>query len=142
MAQDRSEAVGLALEVSTPLGMQLNAQVEAVQVPSVAGEFGVLPGHVPLLAALRPGVLRYRKDGVSVIAAVGSGYAEVDGKHVRLIADFFARPEDVNTDEARKDLGLAEERLKSAAAMSGGPELQEAQRALDWARARLDLVAN
>jgi F-type H+-transporting ATPase subunit epsilon len=132
----------LALEVATPLGLQLDTHVESVQVPSVGGELGVLPGHVPLLAATKPGLLKYKKDGASVLAAVGAGYAEVDSKQVRLIAEFFMTPAEVDADEARKDLARAEERLKSPEGMSGGPEQTEAQRELDWARARLDLIGN
>ena len=142
MAQDHSDAPGLGLEVATPLGMQLDTRVDSVQVTSVAGELGVLPGHVPLLAALKPGLLKYRRDGSSAVAAVGAGYAEVDSKHVRLIAEVFARPEDVNADEARKDLAAAEERLKTPEAASAGPEQVEAQRAVDWARARLELISS
>jgi F-type H+-transporting ATPase subunit epsilon len=137
-----SDTTALGLEISTPLGVALDTHVESVQVPSVAGEFGVLPGHVPLLAAVKPGVLKYKKDGASLMAAVGAGFAEVGSKHVRVIAEFFVRPEDVNAEEARKDLARAEERLKAPAALAGGTERTEAQREWDWARARLDVISS
>ena len=71
-------ASSLALSVATPIGMQLDIEVETVSVPGAAGELGVLPGHLPLLAALKPGVLRYRKQGQAAIAAVGAGFVEAD----------------------------------------------------------------
>jgi F-type H+-transporting ATPase subunit epsilon len=130
----------VALQVATPLGMQLDLEVETVQLPGAAGEFGVLPGHVPLLAAIKPGVLRYRQQGQTLVAAVGSGYAEADAKRVRVISEFFARPQDVSLEEARSDLAKAEERLKHLRAMLGDAEQLEAQGDLDWARARIEVA--
>jgi F-type H+-transporting ATPase subunit epsilon len=121
--------------------MQLDLQVESVQLPGVAGEFGVLPGHIPLLAALKPGVVRYRREGQLVIAAVGAGYAEAGATSVRVISEFFARPEDVSLDEARADLAKAEERLKTMRAQLGDAEQLEAQGDLDWARARIEIAS-
>jgi F-type H+-transporting ATPase subunit epsilon len=121
--------------------MQLDLQVESVQLPGVAGEFGVLPGHIPLLAALRPGVVRYRQQGQTLIAAVGAGYAEAGATNVRVISEFFARPEDVSLDEARADLAKAEERLKTMHAQLGDAEQLEAQGDLDWARARIEIAS-
>ena len=45
----------IRLEIVTPRGRALLASVDEVTAPSVEGEFGVLPGHLPLLAALRTG---------------------------------------------------------------------------------------
>ena len=132
----------VTLQVATPLGMQLDLQVEFVQLPGVSGEFGVLPGHIPMLAALKPGVMRYRHDGQTVIAAIGSGYAEADSKQVRVISEFFARPKDVSLEEAKADLAKAEERLKTLRAMLGDPEQLEAAGDLDWARARIDVATS
>ena len=44
-------AESIQLEIVTPTGVALRTAVSEVTVPSVAGEFGVLPGHVPVLAA-------------------------------------------------------------------------------------------
>jgi F-type H+-transporting ATPase subunit epsilon len=132
------QATALALTVATPLGMQLDLQVESVQLPGVNGEFGVLPNHVELLAALRPGVVRYKKDGQTLIAAVGSGFSEADASHVRVITEFFARPQDVSVEKARADQAAAEERLKGL--VLGETEQVEAQNDLDWALARIEIA--
>ena len=42
----------LKLEVVTPGGLAVRAEADQVEAPSVFGEFGVLPGHLPLLAAM------------------------------------------------------------------------------------------
>jgi F-type H+-transporting ATPase subunit epsilon len=130
----------LALSVATPLGVALDLETESVQVPSVVGELGVLPGHVPLLAAVKPGILAYRRDGQTVRVAIGGGYAEVDFGSVRLLTEFFARTEDVDVEQARRDLDTAESRLKAHDGPIDETEHKEAQRDLDWALARLALV--
>jgi len=130
----------LTLEVATPLGMALSVQTDSVQVPSVAGELGVLPGHVPLLAALKPGILSYRKDGQPIRFAVGAGYVEVTADRVRLIAAFCLERGQVDVEAAQKDRATAETRLKESKASLADLEHQEAQRELDWAEARLTLA--
>ena len=51
----------LTLEVVTPGGTALREQVDEVVAPGEAGEFGVLPGHLPMLADLKVGLLHFRK---------------------------------------------------------------------------------
>jgi len=128
----------LALTVATPLGLQLDLSVESVQLPGVAGEFGVLPGHIELLAALKPGVVRYRLDGRTYLAAIGTGYTEADHTHVRVLSEFFAKAEDIAVEEARIEAATAQERLKTL--VLGDPEQVEAQQDLDWALARIEVA--
>ena len=131
----------VSLTVATPLGMALDVTTTSVQVPSVSGEFGVLPGHLPLLAAVKPGILQY-KDGEQLVkVAVGGGYVEADSARVLLITEFFERREDVDVEDAKSDLAEAEGRLKTIDGTIDDVAHQEAQRAYDWAQARLTLAA-
>jgi F-type H+-transporting ATPase subunit epsilon len=132
------ESTSLALNVATPDGMMLNLEVDSVQLPVVTGEIGVLPGHVPILAALKPGVLKYRSKGQNVVAAIGSGFVEADAKRVRVITEFFAKPEDIETAEAQADADKASQTLRTSTVPLGEPEQVEAQKDLDWALARLE----
>lgn len=132
----------LTLDVTTPLGQALSVETDSVQAPSVAGELGVLPGHVPLLAALRPGILTYKQGGQFLKAAVGGGFVEAAASHVRVITEFFQKPDQVDVEDARKDLEAAEARLKETKATVDDVEYKEAERAQQWAQARLQLVSN
>jgi F-type H+-transporting ATPase subunit epsilon len=135
------EATSLALNVATPNGMMLSLDVDSVQLPAANGEIGILPGHIPILAALKPGVLRYKtKGGQTALAAVGAGFVEADAKRVRVIAEFFALPEDIERGEAAADLERATLNLKNLVAVLGEPAQVEAQKDLDWALARLEVV--
>src|SRR6187549_3469470 len=116
----------LALEVATPLGMALSLQTDSVQVPSVAGEFGVLPGHLPLLAAVKPGILTYKDGGQMLRAAVGGGFVEATADRVRVITEFFVKQGDVDVDAAQKDLATASQRLRETKATIEDVEYKEA----------------
>jgi F-type H+-transporting ATPase subunit epsilon len=73
--------VALSLEIVTPKGRALAASAEEVNVPSADGEMGVLPGHLPTLAAVRPGVVSYRAGGGTewTRCAIGVGFVEISG---------------------------------------------------------------
>jgi len=131
----------LTLEVATPLGLVLNAKVDNVQAPSVNGEFGVLPGHLPLLAAMKPGVLRYRVGNQINVAAVSAGFVEAGSDKVLMLTDAFLAPKDIDDAAARGELERAEADLAGFGQEYEGREFEELQRRIDWARARLDAKA-
>lgn len=130
----------LSLEIATPVGLALSTECESIAAPSVQGEFGVFAGHLPLLAALRAGVVKYRVDGKDLLAAVGPGFVEAGPHKVLLLTDSFARPNDVDADKVRAELEDAEKRLSALATDYSGVEYDEIMRDIDWAHARLAIV--
>jgi F-type H+-transporting ATPase subunit epsilon len=138
MAQDPEL---LTLEVATPLGLALRAQAESVAAPSVEGEFAVLAGHLPLLAALRPGVLKYRVGGKDHVAAVGAGFVEAGPDKVLLLCDVFATPAEIDTALVQAELENAEQELASYGERYEGARYEELQRRIDWCFARLQAKA-
>lgn len=131
----------LQLDVVTPTGSVLSMQVDSVQAPSVQGEFGVLPNHLPLLAALKCGLLVWEVEGKRNVAAIGPGFVEGGPDKVLLLTDLFAAPADIKPDAVRKELSEAEEALKAFDELYEGPDYNELQRDIDWAHARLEAYA-
>ncbi len=131
----------LTLEVATPVGLALKLDCESVAAPSVQGEFGVLPGHLPLLAALRSGIVKYRVAGEDRFAAVGPGFVEAGPDKVLLLTDVFVRPEDVDAESVREELEEAESRLQALEGAYVGHDYEEVARDIEWANARLELLA-
>lgn len=131
----------LQLDVVTPTGSVLSAKVDSVQAPSVQGEFGVLPNHLPLLAALKCGLLFWEVEGKRHVAAVGPGFVEGGPDKVLLLTDLFALPEAIKPEAVRTELAKAEEALKGFGELYEGPEYNELQRDVDWAQARLEAYA-
>jgi F-type H+-transporting ATPase subunit epsilon len=135
-------AATLKLEVATPDGLALTTEAEMVTAPSVSGEFGVLPGHLPLLAATRAGLLKYRIGGKDEIAAIGPGFVEALPDKVLLLTDAFLKPSAIDRAKAESDLAGAEKALAELKGPHMGGEYEELARALDWARARVDASKN
>jgi F-type H+-transporting ATPase subunit epsilon len=104
----------IELEIVTPLGRQLRTSVDEVTVPSVQGEFGVLPGHLPLLAAVRTGIVSYRIGSETRRCAVGAGFAEVGPEKLVILTDEYTERERItgNIVEVRKELGEVEQQLQ------------------------------
>jgi len=102
----------IQLEVVTPKGMALSEKVEEVIAPSVQGEFGVLPGHLPLLASLATGLVRYRLAGDLHEVAVGAGFVEVNDDHALLLTDRFTVKDDVDVLHVRERLKDVDEELE------------------------------
>jgi F-type H+-transporting ATPase subunit epsilon len=138
----------MKLSLTTPRGAILDLDVDEVTAPGALGEFGVLPGHVPLMSAIKPGVLVYRGKGHSGVVAVGPGFLQVappsqaDTAHdkVLVLVDQALVTADIDKSEAQRDLTAADKELAS---WKG--ELDGAWKALDikrqWAQARLDAAA-
>ena len=131
----------LQLDVVTPTGSVLSMQVDSVQAPSVEGEFGVLPNHLPLLAALKSGLLVWEVGGKRQVAAIGPGFVEGGPDKVLLLTDHFQAPEDIKPEKVREELVQAEEALKQFDELYEGPDYNELQRDVDWAHARLEAYA-
>jgi F-type H+-transporting ATPase subunit epsilon len=129
----------LNLVVATPAGVAVRDQVESVQVPGAAGELGILPGHLPLLSALKPGILRFRKQEKLHVVIVDAGYVEVAPDKVSILTERCIKPETIDVETARKELAEAEEKLKQFPGLNEGAEYTEIVQAIDWARAQIAL---
>jgi F-type H+-transporting ATPase subunit epsilon len=101
----------IRLEIVTPRGRALTANVDEVTAPSVEGEFGVLPGHLPLLAALRAGIVTYRQGGETKRCAVGTGFAEAGPDKLVVLTSEYAEPEKVDPVLVRRELGEVQGQL-------------------------------
>jgi F-type H+-transporting ATPase subunit epsilon len=109
----------IALSVVTPEGQAFHGEVEAVVLPGSEGEFGVLPGHVAFLTALRIGPMTIRKAGGDELhAVVSNGFAEVHGDQASVMVGSceFAHEIDRSRAEIARDRALAQlEQLRGTA---------------------------
>ena len=106
----------LRLEFVTPERAIVHEDVDEVELPGEEGFFGVLPGHAPLLSALKPGELWYRKGADRKYAFVGGGFAEVLPDRVAILAEVAERAEEIDVQRAEAAKRRAEERLARPAA--------------------------
>jgi F-type H+-transporting ATPase subunit epsilon len=73
-------------DLVSPEQLVFSGEVEHVVVPGTEGEFGVLAGHAPMIAMLRPGVVRILGPDEQDILVVG-GFAEVGPEGLTILAD-------------------------------------------------------
>jgi F-type H+-transporting ATPase subunit epsilon len=112
-------------ELVTPERMALSEDVAQVVVPGVEGEFTVLPGHAPVISALRPGVIEVvLPDASKTRIFVKGGFAEVDADHLTVLAERALAVEAMDTaaelEAAEAELAAASDdagRLAAAAAV-------------------------
>jgi len=128
----------IRLEFVTPERALVQEDVDEVELPGEEGYFGVLPGHAPLLAALRPGEVWYRKGGERKYAFIGGGFAEVGGGRVSILAPAAERAEDIDKARAEAAKRRAEGRLSSPEADT---DYDRARQALERAVARLQILS-
>ena len=132
----------LGVNLVTPKGVVAHTDTDSVQAPGEQGEFELLPGHVPLLTALRPGVLRI---GTKTPAryAVANGYLRVDpAGSVEILVEQAMPEADVNADTAREDLKNAEAELAKWGDKPHDGDYENLVARADWARARIQIVAH
>ncbi len=134
----------IELEIVTPKGKALSETVDEVTAPSVQGEFGVLPGHLPMVASLRPGIVSYRIGNDTKKCAVGAGFAEAGQNKLLILADDFAAREGMDPVPIRKELSELQPKLeKILSATEMTTELEAEKNAIiekeNWLAAQLEL---
>jgi F-type H+-transporting ATPase subunit epsilon len=84
-------------ELVTPERLLLSEMVEMVVVPGTEGNFGVLPGHAPLISSIRPGTIDvYEGQSVTRRIFVVSGLAEVTPERCTVLADEALPPDELD----------------------------------------------
>lgn len=84
-------------ELVSPERLLFSGEVEQVDVPGAEGDFGVLAGHAPLVATLKPGVLTVLAAGARQRIVVFGGFAEVSPQGMTVLADNAVAFEDLDT---------------------------------------------
>jgi F-type H+-transporting ATPase subunit epsilon len=103
-----------SFELASPARLVFSGAVEQVDVPGAEGDFGVLAGHAPLIAALRPGILTIREGGGAKRLYVRDGFAEVNSSGLTVLAEFTVPVEELDPGELQKEIEAAEARLAEA----------------------------
>lgn len=129
----------LHLEIVTPTKTAFAEQVSEVTLPGTLGEMGILPGHLPLIATLKPGEIVARSSAGPRYLAVGSGFAQVLPDRVRVLVDACSGVDEIDVEKAKRELADLESRIEKQEYKTG-EELDAATEDAARARARLALV--
>ena len=83
-------------DLVSPEKLAFSGEVDQVDVPGVEGDFGVLAGHAPVVAAIRPGILTVMSGGTHQKIIVLGGLAEVSDKGLTVLADVATSLQDLD----------------------------------------------
>jgi F-type H+-transporting ATPase subunit epsilon len=104
----------LSLEIVTPEARVYSDTIDTVVIPTVEGEIGILPGHIPLLTQVEHGELRVSKGSETIWLAVSGGFAEVEGDRVHILAEHAITEEKIDEHAVEAALKRAEAELRDA----------------------------
>lgn len=114
-------------DLVSPEKLAFSGEVDQVDVPGVEGDFGVLAGHAPVVAAVRPGILTITTGGAHQKIIVLGGLAEVSEKGLTVLADVATSLQELDRAQFAETISEMEENLKE----KEGSELDHAIERLD-----------
>lgn len=126
------------LKIVTPEKVIYQDMVSSVSVPTREGEITVLPDHLPIIAAIKPGELRIKIGGKVSLFSITRGVAEVDGKTMTILTDAAERAEDIDEKRAEEARKKAKEIM--AGVRQGEEEYADAVAHLERAISRLRIA--
>src|SRR5271169_5833251 len=104
----------IQFELVTPERLIVSTEVEMVVVPGTEGNFGVLPGHAPLISTIRPGTIDiYEGQAITRRIFVVSGIAEVTPERCTVLADEAVASETLDRGTIESGLQLVQGNLSS-----------------------------
>jgi F-type H+-transporting ATPase subunit epsilon len=106
--------MALTLEIVTPEARVYSDTIDSVVIPTIEGEIGVLPGHIPLLTQVADGELRVSKGTATSYLAIGGGFAQIDGDKVSVLAERAISEEHIDEKAVEEAMKRAEQAIKDA----------------------------
>ncbi len=117
----------VAFSLVLPERELVTTESDMVVVPGGEGDFGVLPGHIPMITTVRPGVIELYDDGkVTARYMVAGGFAEVTPERCTVLAEEATPLADVTGDQLANRLRQAEEALEDATAPAAKASAEQA----------------
>lgn len=104
----------LTLEIVTPEARVYSDTVDSVVIPTVEGEIGVLPGHIPLLTQVDHGELVVAKGTGFQHLAVGGGFAQISGDKVSVLAEHACSEEKIEEHAVEEAMKRAQQELEDS----------------------------
>ena len=105
----------IEFELVSPAKLLVSEPVEMVVVPGAEGDIGVLPGHSPLIATVRPGIIDIHEGGkVRDRIFVGGGFAEVSADRCTVLAEEATLVGEIDRAAAEARLTEAKEKANIA----------------------------
>nr|YP_010328257.1 ATP synthase CF1 epsilon subunit [Azadirachta excelsa]UJH19691.1 ATP synthase CF1 epsilon subunit [Azadirachta excelsa] len=127
----------LNLCVLTPNRIVWDSEVKEIILSTNSGQIGVLPNHAPIATAVDIGILRIRFNDQWLTMALMGGFARIGNNEITILVNDAETSSDIDPEEARKTLEIAEANLRNAESKR---QTIEANLALRRARTRVEII--
>src|ERR1700760_3561326 len=97
-------------DLVSPKKLSFSGEVDQVDIPGTEGDFGVLAGHAPVVAAIRPGILTVTSGGSKQKIIVLGGIAEVSDKGLTVLAEVATSIEEIDRAKFAETIGEMQEK--------------------------------
>ncbi len=105
----------LKFELVSPERLLRSGDVQEVLVPGSEGDFVVMPQHVPMLSALKPGAIVYKdEEGAEFKVFVRGGFAEVTSDGLTILAETAIPMEELDRERLAQEIKNTEEDVADA----------------------------
>ncbi len=85
---------------------------ESIIVPTLQGQYGILPNHSNMISAVVPGIIKYKLPGQpEKFAAVSAGLVKAENNEVLVLAESIESPEEIDENRARRAADEAKEEM-------------------------------
>jgi len=129
----------LTLEIVTPEARVYSDTVDSVVIPTVEGEIGILPGHLPLLTQVAHGELVVAQPrGGQERLAIGGGFAQISGDKVSVLAEHACSEDSIDEHAAEEALKRAQQQIEESHNLDP-QQYEQLQTLVNYAGAQLGL---
>lgn len=108
----------IQFELVSPEKKLMSEGVSMAVIPGAEGDFGVLSGHMPLIANVRTGVVEIYRENMTQVSErvfIAGGFADVNGEQCTLLAEQAINVNDIDKDDIERQITEIETNIQSAA---------------------------
>ncbi len=136
---DNSHKINLI--IITPKKTFYEGMVSSATLPTIDGEFGVMSGHTPFVAALFPGTCTIRVDEEIKHCVISEGYAEINQRAIIVVCNTAEWPEEIKVGQIFESYRDSMAELDKQA-HEGGSQVyaEDVKRMADRALARMRFI--
>jgi F-type H+-transporting ATPase subunit epsilon len=113
--QKQEHTMSLLLDIITPEASVYKGTVDYVGLPARDGQIGILPRHIPLLAALGTGSLYFRQGEKTEYIFISGGFVDISSDQVTILTETAECAADIDLERARRAFERAQARVRSYA---------------------------
>lgn len=125
----------MMVRVIAPERVFYEGEASFLEFNTIEGIIGLYPKHIPMTVVVAPGVLKIREDGGDKEAALHSGFAEILGDSVTILAESVEWPDEIDIHRAEEAKIRAERRIHDNL-----QDIDRAELALKRAMLRLEMT--